>query len=202
MKKYCILFIFALFVLFTGCNNKQKENTTDDNKESSIPKADSRIDSISVLFYNYLTEAETPVKIEDIKLNIPQFDKDRKGVLDAYIIDSSKIADIKSRIDSLKPTQQPLTLDARLVAVIKYKDGREDVLCLGGHYVNDIFLNGIQQETDNKLLFLLKNYIGFYPWMIGDDMFAMKELQDSSFPKAPFISSAYYDTYQSALAKR
>lgn len=198
MKNCCTLFIFALLLSVTGCNNKQKENTLTEE----VSKSDRRIDSISVLYYNYLVEPQTPVKAEDIKLNIPQFDKDRKGVLDAHISDSIRIKDIKSRIDSLRPARQPSPLDARLVAIINYKDGSEDILCLGGHYVNEIFLNGVQQEADNKLLFMLKNYIGFYPWMIGDDMFAMEELQDQSFAKAPFISTPYYETYQAALANR
>lgn len=202
MKNHYPLFIFVLLLSFTACNNKQKENAINEGRPEVTAKIDNRIDSISVLYYNYLVESQTPVKPEEIKLNIPQFDKDRKGVLDAHIVDSIKIEDIRSRIDSLKPAQSLSTLDARLVAVIKYKDGRKDILCLGGYQVNEIFLNGVQQETDNKLLFLLKNHIGFYPWMIGDDMFAMKELQDPSFAKAPFVSTPYYDAYQSALAKR
>ncbi len=202
MNNRCLLFIFVLFLSFTACNNKQKENATIGDKPEITDKTDNRIDSISVLYYNYLIKPQTPVKPEDIKLNIPQFDKDRKGVLDAYIVDSIRIEDIRSRIDSLKPARSSSPLDARLVAVIKYKDGRKVTLCFGGYRVNEIFLNGVQQETDNKLLFLLKNYIGFYPWMIGDDMFAMKELQDPSFAKAPFVSTSYYDAYQSALAKR
>lgn len=202
MKNCYIPFIFILLLSITSCNSKGKENNAQVEETQSISKADRRIDSISVLYYNYLIEPQTPIKPQDIKLNIPQFDKDRKGVLDAHLVDSMRIKDIKSRIDSLKPAQQPSELDARLVAIIKYKDGSEDVLCLGGQYVNEIFLNGIQQEADNKLLFMLKNYIGFYPWMIGDDMFAMKELQDQSFAKAPFISTPYYETYQAALASR
>lgn len=201
MKNCYIVSIFALLLFMAGCNNKPKENTQKEDSEIAAT-ANHSIDSISVLFYNYLIESQIPIKSEDIKLNIPQFDKDRKGVLDAQITDSSRIADIKNRIDSLQPARQATPLDARLVAVIKYNDGKTDTLILGGHAVNQIYFNGIQQQTDNKLLFMLKNYIGFYPWMIGDDMFVMKELQDNSFPKAPFISTDYYQAYQEALSKR
>lgn len=202
MKNCYTLLIFALLLSIASCNNKPKENTQEEKQIDTVTKTNSSIDSISVLFYNYLADFKTPVKPENIKLNIPQFDKDRKGVLDAYIVDSMQIRSIKNRIDSLQPAQQALPLDARLVAVIKYNDGKNDTLTLGGYAVDQIYLNGVQQETDNKLLFILKNYIGFYPWMIGDDMFAMKELQDNSFPKAPFTSTAYYQAYQEALSKR
>lgn len=202
MKNCYILFIFALFLSISSCNNKSKENALKVEESEIVATTNRSIDSISVLFYNYLLESQTPIKSEDIKLNIPHFDKDRKGVLDAYIVDSTRIKDIKNRIDSLQPTNQTLPLDARLVAIIKYNDGKTDTLSIGGHSVNQIYLNGIQQQTDNQMLFLIKNYIGFYPWMIGDDMFAMKELQDNSFPKAPFISTTYYEAYQTALSKR
>ncbi len=198
MKNSYALFISILFLSIASCSNKQQRDNTE-----TAAKPNRSIASISVLYYNYLIEPATPVKPEDIKLNIPHFDIDRKGVLDAQIVDSLKINDIKIRIDSLRPAAQLLPLDARLVAVIKYTDGcKQDTLCLGGYSVSEIFWNGVRQKTDNRLIFLLKNYAGFYPWMIGDDMFVLKELQDPSFAKAPFASSFYYETYQKALASR
>lgn len=200
MKNCYAVLIFVLFLTMTGCNNKQKENAAE--PETQAKETNRSISNISVLYYNYLLDSVTPVNPNDIQLNIPQFDKDRRGVLDAGIDDSTKIKGLKNRIDSLQPAKTPSPIDARLVATIHYTNGSQDVLCLGGRSVNQIFLNGVEQETDNELLFLLKNYTGFYPWMIGDDMFAMKELQDPSFPKGPFISTPYYEAYQQALNKR
>lgn len=201
MKTHSFIFISILLLAITSCNNKQKKDNAP-QQETEINKTDLSISNISVLYYNYIVESEAAISPNDVQLNIPQFEKDRKGVLDATINDSIKIGKLKSRIDSLRPTQQPSPIDARLVAIINYKNGAQDQLCIGGKYVNKIFLNGEEQETDNQLLFLLKNYIGFYPWMIGDDMFAMQELQDSSFPKGPFVSTPYYEAYQEALNKR
>lgn len=202
MKFHYFISVFILLLVATACGNKQKENLSKERETAEVTEIDNRIDSISVLYYNYLFDSATPIKPTEIQLDIPQFGTNRKGVLDALITDSARIRNIKIRLDSLKPLQQSSPLDARLVATIKYKDGRHDELCFGGKYLNEIFLNGIQLEADNQLLFILKNYIGFYPWMIGDDMFAMKELQDPSFPKAPFISTAYYANYQKALAEK
>lgn len=201
MKTLHLIFITLFLLAVTSCNNKQKEsNTVEPETETVEPKGN--ISSISVLYYNYIVEAEAAVNPNDIQLNIPQFDKDRKGVLDATINDSIRISKLKSRIDSLHATPQPSPIDARLVAIINYENGAQDQLCVGGKYVNKIFLNGVEQQTDNQLLFLLKNYSGFYPWMIGDDMYAMQELQDASFSKGPFISTPYYEAYQTALNNR
>ncbi|PXV69160.1 hypothetical protein CLV62_101429 [Dysgonomonas alginatilytica] len=201
MKTHSFIFISILLLAITSCNNKQKKDNAP-QQETEINKTDLSISNISVLYYNYIVESEAAISPNDIQLDLPQFEKDRKGVLDATIDDSIKIGKLKSRIDSLRPAQQPSPIDARLVAIINYTNGIQDQLCIGGKYVNKIFLNGAEQETDNQLLFLLKNYIGFYPWMIGDDMFAMQELQDASFPKGPFVSTPYYEAYQEALNKR
>lgn len=201
MKTHYLICITLFLFAVTSCSNKQKENNTvEQETETTEPKGN--INSISVLYYNYIVEAEATINPNDIQLNIPQFDKDRKGVLDATINDSIRISKLKNRIDSLHAVPQPSPIDARLVAIINYENGAQDQLCIGGKFVNKIFLNGVEQQTDNQLLFLLKNYIGFYPWMIGDDMYAMQELKDASFPKGPFISTPYYEAYQSALNNR
>lgn len=199
MKKQYILFVLVLLFATTGCHKGQKENTP--QTETVVSKANRKIGSISVLYYNYLVETETPILPDDIRLSVPRFEENSKGVLDANIDDSVKIKSLANRINLLQAAPQPSPTDARLVAVICYDNGSQDTLCLGGRLVNKIFLNGVEQQTDNQLLFLLKNFVGFYPWMIGDDMFAMKELQDNSFPKAPFISTSYYEAYQKALNK-
>lgn len=198
MKISNLLLIISILFAISSCNNKPKES----NLIAEPVVIDNRIDSITILYYNYLREPSTPIKVEDIKLDLPKFEIDRKGILDAHITDSMQITALTNKIDLLKPMKQSAPLDARLVATIKYKDGRTAQLCLGGKYVNEIFLDGTQQENNNELIFILKNYAGFYPWMIGDDMFAMKELQDNSFPKAPFSSTVHYNEYQKVLANR
>lgn len=202
MKKYIPLLIFLLLLSVAGCKNTKPENSDDNAKRQTIVNSDRSINQISVLFYNYLIDWQPPIKPEDIKLSIPDFAKDPKGVLDADITDSVRIANLKKQIDLLTPSQNSSPLNARVVALIRYTDGSQDQLCLGGTYVNEIFVNGIMQETNNELLFLLKNYIGFYPWIIGDDMFKMQELQDNSFAKMPYLSTPYYERYQAALAKK
>ncbi|MDL2214813.1 hypothetical protein LJC00_01325 [Dysgonomonas sp. OttesenSCG-928-M03] len=197
MKIYLYYVTFILLGILLLCCNKRKEQSytvsNDKVEEASVKE---NIISITALYYNYVFRGEYIVNQSDIRKDIPRFGINRKGVLDAEINDSVKLAKIYLLIASLKPSQDIIPLDARIVATINYSNGVKDTLCIGGEYSDQIFLNGTRMETNNELLFTVKNYIGFYPWIIGDDMFRMTEMKDNSFAKEPFVSSAYYKEYQ------
>lgn len=198
-----LLFLLSSNNMLVSCSNKSKQEANiPDAEVVTNATADRSIKNISALYFNYVFNSNTPLKPEKMQKNIPDFKKDRKGVLDATISDTDKLNKIKSLLESLKVSSQQTPVDARIMFTINYNDKSKDILCIGGQYTNHIYLNGIEQEANNKLLFIIKNYIGFYPWMIGDDMFRMEEMGDNSFPKEPFFSSAYYKQYQEALANR
>ncbi len=203
MKYYFSLFLLFSFLPFVlNCkgnthNNPGKENSTD----AATPEELKPI-QINALYYNYVFASATPVKPENIKKNIPRFEIDPKGVLDATITDTAKIKKIQELLANLKPSAEQTPMDARIVINLYYNDGSNRQICIGGIYTDKIYLNGVEQVRDNKVLFTLKNYIGFYPWLIGDYMFKMSELQDNSFLKAPFISTRYYKEYQKILNGR
>lgn len=199
--KYFILLFAAIFTLVACNRNRQQENTIEDKSEQKV--VDTRIDTIFALFYNYQIESGSPVSPESLKKDIPDFTKGNyHGVIDAVISDTSKIGKIKEQIDLLRPSKNSGTPDARIAVTIKYKDGSLENLSLCGEYADQIFYNNVQQEANNKLVFFIKNYIGYYPWFIGDGLYSMPELNDSSFPKEPFGSSTYYKKYQEVLAAR
>jgi len=203
-KNITILFITIICIGILSCNKTKNKESSDKKEELAVDKekADRKIDNISALFYNYIFVGENTVKPEDIKKDIPDFEIDKRGVLDAVITDTFKIKKIDSLLNSLKVSDSSNPVDVRIVALINYNDGSKDSLCIGGEYSNIIYWNGVEQSGSNELLFLLKNYIGFYPWMIGDDMLRMTEIRDNSFPKEPFVSTPYYKEYQKALAAR
>lgn len=186
----CLLLLVFLF-FFTDCQNK-KEN-------SEHVQLDKNIDTISILYYNYLPEI-AEISSENLKLLTPNFRNAKKGVLDAMIIDSSKLVKLKGQIDLLKPLSDKDATDVRIKAVIKCKDGSADELLLCGKYATAIYYNGVKQEANNYLVFLIKNYSGYYPWFIGDDLAAMPELSDTTFPKEPFYRDNYYKQYQEMLS--
>lgn len=199
--KLLALLLATIFV-FGACNrNRKQENTIENESEQKV--VDTRIDTVFALFYNYQFESPSPISPETLKKDVPDFTKDSyHGVIDATISDTSKIRKIKDQIDLLRPSGDNVTQDARIALTIKHKDGSYSYLTLCGTYADQIFYNNIRQEANNKLVFYIKNYIGYYPWFIGDGLYSMPELNDSSFPKEPFVSDEYYKKYQEALASR
>lgn len=205
MKYYfCLSVLFLSLPFILNC----KGNTPNDNlsgkedKASEAVSRDRELVYIDALYYNYVFDSNIPVKPEDVKKNIPRFATGRKGVLDVEISDANKIEKVQKMLANLQASAEQSPVDARIVINLHYNDGSQSQLCIGGIHTNKIYLDGTEQKRDNNLLFTLKNYIGFYPWLIGDDMFKMSELRDNSFPKGPFISNKYYKEYQQALNER
>lgn len=202
MKNCFIVIVFLVSVsLLNSCGGKSKPAGTENGagSEMLVPK-ERKITAVNVLYYNYIFESADLVSPENMEIDIPLFEKDKNGILDAEITDSLKTEELQRLLKNLKPASEQTPADARITATVIYNDGTQDRVCIGGVYTNRIYLNGREQAPDNEFLFTLKNYIGFYPWMIGDDMFKMVELQDNSFPKPPFISGRHYKTYQAALS--
>lgn len=195
------IFLCTVILITISCKQKNRQEDIQD-KESKETVVDKRIDTITALYYNYKFASTTPVNRKDITKNIPDFTKESKGVIDATISDTAKIRKIGDEIGLLRKSEKNGVPDTRISVTIKHKDGTTDYLDLCGEYADQIFYNNIQQENNNKLVFYIKNYIGYYPWFIGDDLFSMSELNDTSFPKEPFGSSKYYQEYQAALASR
>ena len=195
MKVQSIILLIVSFTILSGCN-KAKNEKQDEQIATTDSIENTDIKSISVLFYNTLFLEKYLISCDDIKLSVPDFKQNHVGVLDATIDDSKVLGEIKEQLSTLRPSDKNYLIDARITATIKYKNGKQDQLCIGQMEGNTIFLNGVMQEPNNRLLYLIKNNIGYYPWMIGEGLLNMVELQDQSFLKEPFVSSEYYKTWQ------
>lgn len=205
MKYYfCLSLLFSFLPFIVNCKGNTHNNNTSEKENSTkeVVSENQELTHVNALYYNYVFTSSTPVNPGNVKRNIPKFGINRKGILDAEITDVNKIRKIQDILATLKPSPEQTPLDARIVINLHYNDGSYRQICIGGVHTDKIYLDGIEQVRDNNALFTLKNYIGFYPWLIGDDMFKMSELQDNTFPKAPFISTQYYKEYQNALNSR
>lgn len=191
MYRYLIVIIASLLV---SCSQKKHEDKLDESRAGE--KNERKIDSVSVYFYNYIRQDEKAVGCGEIQITGSENDELNRTVLSCKLTDTPLLDVIASRIDSLRPSASSAAEDIRISAKISYNNNTSSMLCIGGMYSDLIFLDGILQETDNKLLFMLKNNIGYYPWMIGDALMNMSELKDNSFPKEPFKSSPQYEEYQ------
>ena len=171
-KQFAILIFLLLIVC--GCDKKN----------------DTNIKSIYVLYYNYSFEPMIPIDCDKIKKKLPSKKKEnhysgisirRGGVLEKTIKSKKLLKEIENEIVKLQPDTSIDYIDARISCFIRYKDGREDRLCIGGYFANDIFYNGQCQIQNNKLLFLIKNAVNYYSWMDGEKYLKYQdELNDKS----------------------
>lgn len=169
----------------------------------SCTKSKPNIKAIDILYYNYIFETDVSIdcgKIE--KTNIPSFEYidvfdsqndsiidsyiDYQGVLDTIIIDKKLLEEIEVELLKLKPNDSIESVDSRISVRIIYEDGKEEILCIGGVFTNIIWYNNRAQQENNRLLFLIKNSIGYYKWLSNEDLKYMRELNDKSFKKRIF----------------
>ena len=153
-------------------------------------KNDTNIKSIYVLYYNYSFEPMIPIDCDKIKKKLPSIKKEnhylgisirRGGVLEKTIKSKKILKQIENEIVKLQPDTSIDCIDARISCFIKYKDGKEDRLCIGWYLANRIYYNGQFQKQNNKLLFLIKNAIKYYSWMDGEKYLKYQdELNDKS----------------------
>lgn len=166
---------------------------------SCVNKQDSSIESMDALYYNYTFESIVPISCNEIVKDIPKMDTvfiddssymvNYMGVLDTIITDQSILIDIQKQLTLLQPKEvADNDIDARISVVIKYKNGKEDKLCIGGYLGDVINFKGKTQEPNRELLYLIKSSIGYYNWMTKKDMLYMDELSDTTFIRKPIES--------------
>lgn len=186
MKHIKTIFTICLIIATYSCNYTQRNN---------------QIESIEVLYYNYILETDLPEDCGDIKKETPSYTKTNvydsqtneifetwynyAGVLDTIINSSEVLKEIEKEIANLEVDLERTDIDARLSATIKFKDGSEKQLCLGSYIVSDIMYDGKVQKSNNRLLYLIKYHCGFYSWMDETFLAEMDELKDSTFIREP-----------------
>lgn len=199
MKKQISLSLLVILLgMVCSCNKKPKEMPAA-TPQVPVDRTISRIDAV---FYNYLIDiddAQSQTVLQNA--DVPDFEHSAKGRLDASVIASKYLMQIDTLISNLHPSEVQQPVDARIRLTVVRGEAAADTICIGGRYATRIYLNGKLQQPDNRLLFLLKNQIGYYPWFIGDAMTHMSELTDDSFMKSPFVFTAYYKQYQNSLNK-
>jgi hypothetical protein len=72
---------------------------------------------------------------------------------------------------------------------------------MAGVYSSLMYVDGILQQRNNRLIYLLKNNIGYYSWL-EPSVDLDDEIKDTSFVKEPIIESSYYKKYKEMQEKR
>lgn len=181
---------FLLLISFYSfsCDHKNKHIT-------ELPECNSKIDSITALYYNYSFNSVKAVKCSDIKAPfIPDFRYNSDGVYDAKINDCKILLEIEKEVESLISDTLEYKLDTRIAINVFYRNGSLLKICMNDKAPNDIYVDGIKKIASNRLLFLLKNNIGYYSWFEHPEDYET-ELKDTSYAKEPIIISPYYKQY-------
>lgn len=184
MKTKLFVKIGALVLVLVSCSNRLS-NKTD-------------IQSIYFLYFNHSFSNIKSVDCCDIKKKCPTIVAfpilnesgdscgviiDNHGVIDTTIVDTLILMQFKNELCKLHPDPSNYPIDARISCIIRYKNKKEERICIGGYFADGIEYNGIRQERNNKLLYLIKKYSGYYFWM-GDRILEYSvELQDKSFQR-------------------
>lgn len=165
------------------------------DKITEKDSCDCNIDSITVLYYNFSFTSIKAIRCNDIvKTRIADFRYDNEGIYDAKITDCDILSEIEKEITSLYPDTLQYPLEARISVNIYFKDRNIKHLCMNDNSPNDLYINDVRQVVNNRLIFLIKNNIGYYSWFDNAENY-MEELRDTTFIKEPFIISPYYTQY-------
>ena len=163
-----LILLISTISLF-ACKN-QTENHTN--------TLDCQIDSIHVYYYNYLFNSIISRTCEDvIEKRYPIEDGD---VIDTLITNIEILRQIEAALLQLE-ADIPYSQDTRFVAVVYWKSKEISQVCIGGYFSTFIVWNGIRQNENNELLYLLKLHSGYYSWLDDDEISAMPELKDTTF---------------------
>lgn len=187
--------LFCSLIIGVSCNKKLSANDKITEKDS----CNTNIEYISALYYNYTFNSARARNWDDLILNIPNFINKSNGVLNATITNCNLLKEIETQLKTLKPMdEQRSDADIRIVIHIKYKNKEDLTLCIGGYFSDGLFTKdriALKSQSKNKLLYLIKNNIGYYPWFSEEDLENMDELKDTTFVREARIESPYYKKY-------
>jgi hypothetical protein len=180
MNKYIIVVI--LIVLCISCQHKQ----------------DTKIESINVLYYNYLFDRIVSVDCNEIiptPIECDTFGNEageiefifQRGILDTAIVDKNVLQEIAHEIPRFKK-EKDYGIDARMKCYINFSNGHTDSLCISDNPTYGYY-NGKPTRLTNKFVYLIRKNCGFYQWIYTRAVRDFEELNDTTFVRDKVKSS-------------
>lgn len=169
--KYLIILLFSMLFLL-GCNKKTASGTRCNN---------GNLDSIKVYYYNYSFISPLNMKCSDIKnsksMPLENSTFDYEGVISKVIEDCNVLMDIEKEIQQQQPRNFIASKDARILCILYHKDGTTSELCLcQDSDVKYIYINGVLQNFNFPLVYLIKKNSGYYEWFTEKEKLGFEEL--------------------------
>jgi hypothetical protein len=177
MESKLVIFICVLVFSLLSCNP---------DKKGKINPCNTNIKNVRVLYYNGLKTTDTAIRSIDI-INQSKRNTTNYGnlilpsVVDTLITQCSVLEEIDTELTNFKESENQ-SIDARMLVFINYKNGTSDKMCISGYFVDNIIYKEVFQ-SNNRFLYLIKYYSGFYSFVSDSELSYMKEIQDTSFHK-------------------
>ena len=178
MRKYIILIFIISFV---SCEKKEE-----------------KIESIKVWYYNGIFERVTavdcdevvylPEKVDTIEVVLEDGSILPKEavVLESKITDKENLREIAVELQKRKNITHDY-VDARMKCYIIRESGQVDSLCIGDNPIYALY-NNQPIKLSNKLIYLIRDYCGFYRWINAGMLQYFDELNDPTFEREKVIS--------------
>lgn len=159
-------------LLLLACNNKATNGPTCNNGS---------LDSIKVYYYNYSFISPLNIKCSDIKksksIPLEKASDDYEGIVNKTIKNCNVLMDIEKEIRNTQPGDFIASKDARILCILYNKDGTTSELCLcQDSDVKYIYINGVLQNFNFHLVYLVKENSGYYEWFTEKEKQSFEEL--------------------------
>lgn len=157
MKKSNLLYCFLLINLMS-C--REKNNTA--------------IRIVNVCYAKGFIEKSHPIECGLIKY-MPYYLKQDTMILDAKIL-----YEIEQQVDKLVKDSNSIDCDIRIECEVIFKNNKTIKLCIGGF--NCILLNNIKMKTNDYLVYLIRQYSGYYNYFSKENLIYFDELKKNGIP--------------------
>jgi len=209
-----LIAISAVLLLLFSCNDKVAKQSDaqiiEESKrieQNNVPlfeyeglgEISLEIDSIDILYHNTVFKHSAILQTrKKMVIDIPDFtDKyAKKGVFPAKITDEITLKLIQQELEKLIPSEKKSIYDIRILADVHYKNGTVKKIDFCGLFSDEIFVDDVPYNSNNRLAYIVKNAIGLYSWEKDEPTFDMfPEIKDTTIIKEPIVESPWYIEY-------
>lgn len=172
----CIYLLLIIFIFFScGTGVKKVELSEQQNKD---------IDSILITYFCGNLDSNVSIKCEKIAIIQAEYstndysliNEDIVEAIDTFIVDKTILNEIIPLLEKKKNITS-YNEDARMYITLKYTDNTTDNMCLGLE-TPQVMFNGEPMLVENKLVYLLRAYSGYYKWFDNENLSHFKEYQE------------------------
>lgn len=171
------IYTILITLVFASCNTRTKNPSYREESRKGI-------DSILITYFCGDINSSVAIKCEKIAAiqaehpanDYSLFSEGIVEAIDTFIVDKTKLNEIMLLLEKKKSIMN-YNLDARMYVTVKYTDNTTDNMCLGME-TPQVMFNGQPMLIENKLVYLLRAYSGYYKWFDNNNLSYFIEYQE------------------------